>query len=502
MSRSRSRSRSERGELGAGSEGEEGEDGDAGSWQEDGCNASDSWHKKRPDTKRMKPGDWICPDCEKLQFARKAFCGDCFCMRPDGDDEDAQPSSHPGDWICLECGSVTWPRRRRCRDCNAARPNQQSNQDPDRRPEQKPGDWICDGCETFHFSRKAVCQFCACSRDRQAPDRKSVNPGDWLCRSCGTQNFARFKRCKDCNIYREPEKPDRRINGKMIHQPREKARPRSPEWHHKEFKNDVVRAMKKRIDRINSPRSISYKLDVGRIAEEIETTGIDAHEMQLIMDKFEDRDKRRKVENPTNWVCAAIARSVEENSTTCQRGPDVELSSGVEKLLQQSVEYLNGEGGGYDDSINYDEVAAAAVGLNESDVAPIFEGLLTVEYKVNDPTAWICKAFNRIYSDKTKQEESQRRLSPRAAKLVRQSVDWLNKQGDFEGFIEHDAVARAATGLEEDDIADAFKEVSSRIRKGNPTTQICRALVKAKEKKLRGDSCSQAEKLPPWKRKL
>merc|ERR1712110_1048102 len=39
----------------------------------------------------MKPGDWLCPSCGDLQFARNTSCRQCGAARPDDVDAGAPP---------------------------------------------------------------------------------------------------------------------------------------------------------------------------------------------------------------------------------------------------------------------------------------------------------------------------------------------------------------------------------------------------------------------------
>jgi len=75
-----------------------------------------------------KPGDWHCPSCGDLQFARNQECRKCNTPRPDeGDLEEFAPGKggkggKPGDWHCPSCGDLQFARNQECRKCKTPRP--------------------------------------------------------------------------------------------------------------------------------------------------------------------------------------------------------------------------------------------------------------------------------------------------------------------------------------------------------------------------------------------
>jgi len=77
-----------------------------------------------------KPGDWHCPSCGDLQFARNQECRKCNTPRPDeGDLEEFAPGKggkggKPGDWHCPSCGDLQFARNQECRKCKTPRPDE------------------------------------------------------------------------------------------------------------------------------------------------------------------------------------------------------------------------------------------------------------------------------------------------------------------------------------------------------------------------------------------
>jgi inhibitor of KinA sporulation pathway (predicted exonuclease) len=64
---------------------------------------------------RMKPGDWRCPDCSFVNFARRNSCKDCGCDRPER--ELGGNSGRPGDWNCTSCSYHNFAYREECGQC-------------------------------------------------------------------------------------------------------------------------------------------------------------------------------------------------------------------------------------------------------------------------------------------------------------------------------------------------------------------------------------------------
>jgi hypothetical protein len=66
-----------------------------------------------------KPGDWDCPSCGDLQFARNAQCRQCGAAKPGGG---GAGGGRPGDWKCASCGDFPqFARNDACRRCGAAK---------------------------------------------------------------------------------------------------------------------------------------------------------------------------------------------------------------------------------------------------------------------------------------------------------------------------------------------------------------------------------------------
>jgi len=201
----------------------------------------------------MKPGDWICPGCGDMQFARNAMCRRCSTPRPhalggNGGALTAAAGSHgggnmkPGDWICASCQDHQYARNESCRRCGAAKPPSAAAAGGALAsgafggghgfgaPQPaaafnvaamggKPGDWVCPACGDLQFARNASCRRCGGPKPADAglggcaapagmlamapmgamgAMPGGMKPGDWSCPQCGDHQFARNETCRRC----------------------------------------------------------------------------------------------------------------------------------------------------------------------------------------------------------------------------------------------------------------------------------------------------------------
>jgi len=150
-----------------------------------------------------RPGDWICPSCNDLQFARNASCRRCGQMNPSSGGFGQQqimamPCSgggaggygvsgyggagaelelRPGDWICPRCNDHVFARNSACRRCSTPRPATdagsytQASYAPTaggNLQSMKPGDWICPQCKDLQFARNTACRRCSAPRPAES----------------------------------------------------------------------------------------------------------------------------------------------------------------------------------------------------------------------------------------------------------------------------------------------------------------------------------------------
>ncbi|KAJ6762751.1 ZINC FINGER PROTEIN [Salix purpurea] len=63
----------------------------------------------------MKRGDWLCPKCDFMNFAKNAVCLQCDAKRP-------KRQLLPGEWECPECNFLNYRRNMACFHCDCKRP--------------------------------------------------------------------------------------------------------------------------------------------------------------------------------------------------------------------------------------------------------------------------------------------------------------------------------------------------------------------------------------------
>ncbi|KAK9136961.1 hypothetical protein Sjap_007555 [Stephania japonica] len=63
----------------------------------------------------MKKGDWLCPKCDFMNFAKNTVCLQCDAKRP-------KRQLLPGEWECPECNFLNYRRNMACFHCDHQRP--------------------------------------------------------------------------------------------------------------------------------------------------------------------------------------------------------------------------------------------------------------------------------------------------------------------------------------------------------------------------------------------
>ncbi|KAL0005229.1 hypothetical protein SO802_012790 [Lithocarpus litseifolius] len=114
----------------------------------------------------MKRGDWLCPKCDFLNFAKNIKCLRCDGLfherlRQLHEDQDHLPLKK-GDWICDKCNFLNFAKNTRCLQCKEKPPKRQLNL----------GEWECDSCNYINFRKNMVCLKC----DYRRP--KALNTSD------------------------------------------------------------------------------------------------------------------------------------------------------------------------------------------------------------------------------------------------------------------------------------------------------------------------------------
>jgi DNA polymerase zeta len=133
---------------------------------------SPPWPMKRPGITdiEMKKGDWICPRCNIIIFARNTTCIKCNERRP-------KEELNPGEWECPACDFLNFGRNRTCLKCDCKRPEDDHMQNS----RHGRSDYRTDAMNDFQHSQKLQ------------------NPGDWECPVCKFKNFRRNMTCLKCD---------------------------------------------------------------------------------------------------------------------------------------------------------------------------------------------------------------------------------------------------------------------------------------------------------------
>jgi len=108
---------------------------------------------------QAKTGDWVC-SCGDLNFAIRTSCRKC--ANPKNSSGSVQV--RPGDWSCPVCNHLNFARNQCCRNCNvvpslASGRNNSSSTRAATTPPAIPGDWSCS-CGEYNFARNQSCRKC------------------------------------------------------------------------------------------------------------------------------------------------------------------------------------------------------------------------------------------------------------------------------------------------------------------------------------------------------
>mmetsp|Transcript_51607 Transcript_51607/g.120823 ORF Transcript_51607/g.120823 Transcript_51607/m.120823 type:complete len:284 (-) Transcript_51607:73-924(-) len=104
-----------------------------------------------------KPGDWLCPACGDLVFARRNTCNMCGFSKGGGGGGGAggkSSNAKPGDWVCSQCGDLVFSYKKQCGKCGTEKTNATGVMGV------KKGDWNCPNCGDLVFGKKNICSMC------------------------------------------------------------------------------------------------------------------------------------------------------------------------------------------------------------------------------------------------------------------------------------------------------------------------------------------------------
>ncbi|XP_072992314.1 uncharacterized protein [Typha latifolia] len=100
-----------------------------------------------------------------------------------------------GDWICPKCNFLNFAKNIKCLRCNGEFQERYKMLHEDQRHlPLKKGDWICEKCNFLNFAKNTNCLQC-----HEKPPKRHLNPGEWECVSCNYINFRRNMVCLKCD---------------------------------------------------------------------------------------------------------------------------------------------------------------------------------------------------------------------------------------------------------------------------------------------------------------
>ncbi|CAN6322870.1 unnamed protein product [Urochloa humidicola] len=154
----------------------------------------------------MKMGDWLCTNCNFLNFSRNKCCLECKADGPKKI-EAATTEMKTGDWICPQCHFMNFSRNKICFKCEEPRPKRQLN----------PGEWECPSCDFMNFSRNRVCK--KCNLDRPEDDTQHHQLGLRNTRGAGKSRSFDFDKDSDDDGDASPYKGFRKHVASMMPEP-------------------------------------------------------------------------------------------------------------------------------------------------------------------------------------------------------------------------------------------------------------------------------------------
>ncbi|XP_042456548.1 zinc finger protein VAR3, chloroplastic-like [Zingiber officinale] len=128
----------------------------------------------------MKQGDWLCPNCNFLNFARNLRCLECKEDGPKRVKMDSGNEMKKGDWNCPKCEFMNFARNRKCFRCQEQRPKRELNN----------GEWECPSCYYLNFRGNELCK--KCNHDRPEDEGNLFDDNLWRSQMKTTKDTIKF----------------------------------------------------------------------------------------------------------------------------------------------------------------------------------------------------------------------------------------------------------------------------------------------------------------------
>ena len=155
----------------------------------------------------LKPGDWLCPQCQCSNYRYREQCLNCgvVCQSDfqrwsydDGTPWKPPPpfEPKPGDWKCVACTKWNFRDKSCCFFCGS-QCTEACEYIP--LPQPKKGEFYCRECNTLNFAMRSKCIRCDTERPLSAGPACGTARGDWYCSDCGNKNMRSRERCFRCD---------------------------------------------------------------------------------------------------------------------------------------------------------------------------------------------------------------------------------------------------------------------------------------------------------------
>lgn len=117
----------------------------------------------------MKQGDWICPKCDFMNFAKNFKCLRCSGIFQEKVNKLREENEHlplkKGDWICDKCYFFNFAKNTRCIQCDEKPPKRNLN----------PGEWECELCNYINFKKNVICIKCSWNRQKASNKKPAIS---------------------------------------------------------------------------------------------------------------------------------------------------------------------------------------------------------------------------------------------------------------------------------------------------------------------------------------
>jgi len=196
-------------------------------------NKTDVWGRPMKATQERRPGDWICPQCNVLNYTSRQQCFRCDLKKPaNAEKKGREFNSGGGMWPGPAHnlgGSMYFCPNCPCQSCNRSstgagmgnsfmnsyqqnfwNPFPDGGFQPFSGVDRRPGDWDCPKCRGHNYADKKACFKCGIPKPEGIPEesnnrmpfpggnfQRRINfggserrPGDWDCPSCNAHNYA------------------------------------------------------------------------------------------------------------------------------------------------------------------------------------------------------------------------------------------------------------------------------------------------------------------------